>query len=110
MSKRRSLHGSFWVRGLTVPALAAAAIAGCEQTTPDVADPVGSVAEQDQRCGASGDLAPLSCVRAPSPTGGDIVNQAAAVRLGKALFWDVQAGGDGQVACATCHFHGGADM
>lgn len=28
--------------------------------------------------------------------------------LGKALFWDSQLGSDGQ-ACATCHFHGGAD-
>lgn len=30
------------------------------------------------------------------------------VALGKALFWDQQAGIDGQ-ACATCHFHAGAD-
>src|SRR5262249_16431512 len=35
--------------------------------------------------------------------------QAAAVRLGKALFWDMQTGGDGKIACATCHFHAGAD-
>ena len=32
----------------------------------------------------------------------------AAIRLGKALFWDMQAGSDGQ-ACASCHFHVGAD-
>src|SRR5262245_3056359 len=32
----------------------------------------------------------------------------AAVVLGKALFWDMQAGSDGQ-ACASCHFHAGAD-
>jgi cytochrome c peroxidase len=29
--------------------------------------------------------------------------------LGKALFWDMQAGSDGRTACATCHFHAGAD-
>src|SRR5258705_3249775 len=29
--------------------------------------------------------------------------------LGKALFWDVQVGSDGRTACATCHFHAGAD-
>ena len=29
--------------------------------------------------------------------------------LGKALFWDVQAGSDGRTACASCHFHAGAD-
>ena len=34
--------------------------------------------------------------------------QALAV-LGKALFWDVQVGSDGRTACATCHFHAGAD-
>lgn len=32
----------------------------------------------------------------------------AAVLLGKAFFWDVQAGSDGN-ACASCHFHAGAD-
>ena len=33
----------------------------------------------------------------------------AARQLGKALFWDTQAGQDG-VACASCHFHAGADL
>lgn len=32
-----------------------------------------------------------------------------AVVLGKALFWDQQVGSDGQ-ACASCHFHAGADI
>jgi cytochrome c peroxidase len=32
-----------------------------------------------------------------------------AVELGKALFWDVQLGSDGLTACASCHFHAGAD-
>jgi len=58
---------------------------------------------------SGGGLAPLASVAVPQPIGGDIVNQAAAVRLGKALFWDIQLGGDGQIACATCHFHAGAD-
>jgi cytochrome c peroxidase len=31
-----------------------------------------------------------------------------AVALGKALFWDMAIGSDG-VACASCHFHAGAD-
>jgi cytochrome c peroxidase len=29
--------------------------------------------------------------------------------LGKSLFWDMQVGSDGHTACATCHFHAGAD-
>src|SRR5213593_4822957 len=58
---------------------------------------------------ADGDLAPLSTVGVPPRIGGTIINNAAAIRLGKALFWDTQTGGDGQIACATCHFHAGAD-
>ena len=34
--------------------------------------------------------------------------RAAAIALGKALFWDQAAGTDGQ-ACASCHFNAGAD-
>jgi cytochrome c peroxidase len=34
--------------------------------------------------------------------------QTTAIRLGKAFFWDMQAGSDGQ-ACGSCHFHAGAD-
>ncbi len=32
-----------------------------------------------------------------------------AILLGKALFWDMQTGSDGQ-ACASCHFQAGADI
>jgi cytochrome c peroxidase len=31
------------------------------------------------------------------------------IALGKALFWDVQLSSDNRVACASCHFHAGAD-
>src|SRR5262249_42840949 len=37
-----------------------------------------------------------------------VVNRSALQVLGKALFWDEQVGGDLQ-ACASCHFHAGAD-
>jgi cytochrome c peroxidase len=37
-----------------------------------------------------------------------VVDREKAIALGKALFWDVNVGSDG-VACATCHFHAGAD-
>ncbi len=55
------------------------------------------------------DLKPLSREPIPQPTNGHIINQAAAVRLGKAFFWDIQAGSDGQVACAVCHASFGSD-
>jgi cytochrome c peroxidase len=49
----------------------------------------------------------------PVPTPPDetayIKDKASAVKLGKALFWDMQAGGDGRTACATCHYNAGAD-
>jgi len=31
------------------------------------------------------------------------------VRMGKALFWEQAVGSDGILACASCHFHAGAD-
>lgn len=37
-----------------------------------------------------------------------IVNKDKAIALGKALFWDSHVGSDG-MACASCHFHAGAD-
>jgi cytochrome c peroxidase len=37
-----------------------------------------------------------------------VADRAALRVLGKALFWDQQVGSDGQ-ACASCHFHAGAD-
>lgn len=38
-----------------------------------------------------------------------IQDPLAAQQLGKALFWDTQVGSDG-TACASCHFHAGADI
>jgi cytochrome c peroxidase len=38
-----------------------------------------------------------------------VKDRKAAIALGKALFWDMQLGSDGQTACASCHFHAGAD-
>ncbi|MEM5788076.1 MAG: cytochrome c peroxidase [Syntrophobacteraceae bacterium] len=58
---------------------------------------------------AMGQLAPLPAPTLPDLTG-IVVDQEAAIRLGKALFWDMQAGSDGRTACATCHFQAGADV
>src|SRR6185436_11354816 len=38
-----------------------------------------------------------------------VVDKQAAIVLGKAFFWDQQASSDNQMACASCHFHAGAD-
>jgi cytochrome c peroxidase len=38
-----------------------------------------------------------------------VADLAAAIQLGKALYWDVQAGSDDATSCATCHHQAGAD-
>ena len=45
----------------------------------------------------------------PPNIGDFIQDNQAAIELGKALFWDMQASSDNQLACASCHFHAGAD-
>jgi cytochrome c peroxidase len=62
-------------------------------------------------------VAPISNIPGPGtdlnfqPLTTEIVqSHAALVRLGKALFWDMQVGSDGVTACATCHFNAGADV
>jgi cytochrome c peroxidase len=42
------------------------------------------------------------------PNNGIVKSKEWAIVLGKALFWDIQAGSDNQ-ACASCHFSAGAD-
>ena len=56
-------------------------------------------------------LAPLSSVPIPDVPGISdyVADKNAAIALGKALFWDMQAGSDGVQACASCHFNAGAD-
>jgi cytochrome c peroxidase len=56
-------------------------------------------------------LAPLSSVPIPPVFGmeGILADKTAAIELGKALFWDMQAGSDDIQACASCHFNAGAD-
>lgn len=38
-----------------------------------------------------------------------VADRDAAIQLGKALFWDPRVGSDNKTACASCHFHAGAD-
>jgi cytochrome c peroxidase len=61
----------------------------------------------------AGAAAPVALSQVPVPEPANlglfVQDKNAAIRLGKALFWDMQVGSDGQTACATCHFHAGAD-
>jgi cytochrome c peroxidase len=56
-------------------------------------------------------MAALSSVPVPPVFGieGILADKTAAIALGKALFWDMQAGSDDVQACASCHFNAGAD-
>jgi len=56
-------------------------------------------------------LASLKTVAVPEPPnlGEFVKNKPAAIVLGKALFWDMQVGSNGQQSCASCHFHAGVD-
>jgi cytochrome c peroxidase len=58
-----------------------------------------------------GNLRSLKTVPLPQFTNSEkyIKDQSALVVLGKAFFWDMQTGSDGRLACASCHFHAGAD-
>lgn len=80
---------------------------------------MGAAALAQQICPTPPELVPvnqllvtgsLQGVPVPLPKQLDTVikNRQAAIALGKAFFWDKQAGSDGQ-ACASCHFHAGAD-
>ena len=73
-----------------------------------------SAAVAAQRGGGGGGnnpIATLKGVAVPPRPGIEryIRDQQMLVTLGKALFWDMQVGSDGRTACATCHFHAGAD-
>jgi cytochrome c peroxidase len=56
-------------------------------------------------------LESLKTVPVPEPPNLNkfVKNKAAAIVLGKSIFWDMQVGSDGRTSCASCHFHAGAD-
>lgn len=57
------------------------------------------------------DFGPLNVSTTPLPSNllEFVQDMDRAVELGKAFFWDMQAGSDGLTACATCHYSAGAD-
>jgi cytochrome c peroxidase len=105
-------RGNQQIPALPLVALLISGLAGCGvqagEATSNEAVELSPGAGISQASGAGG-LRPLSSEPVPQLGGGHIVDQGAAVRLGKALFWDIQTGGDGRTACASCHFLAGAD-
>lgn len=73
------------------------------------ADPVGDPEGlRKEALGFLLDSLKKAAVPRPDRISDFVKDERAAVALGKALFWDQQAGSDG-MACASCHFHAGAD-
>ena len=75
--------------------------------------PAGMLTSRSTSVWAANPLAPpsLKTVIVPEPPdlANYVRNKTVAIQLGKALFWDMQLGSDGVQACASCHFHAGAD-
>jgi cytochrome c peroxidase len=59
-------------------------------------------------------IAPLTGKTPLGPSPADynaiVKNPATLIALGKALFWDTQVASANDQACASCHFHAGADI
>ena len=70
-----------------------------------------TVAVGAQRGGNTNAIASLKGAAMPQRPGlsNYVADSQALIVLGKALFWDAQVGSDGRTACASCHFHAGAD-
>ena len=92
-----------WVLSLVIPIGVAT---GCGSPS----EPEESIGEARLATDRPPTIATLKGVPVPKPAqlAQYIKDEKAAVALGKALFWDQQAGSDGQ-ACASCHFSSGAD-
>jgi cytochrome c peroxidase len=70
---------------------------------------MGEVAGGPEAVSSAGPLSSLP-IPLPADLQADYIRDfQAAVSLGKAFFWDIQAGSDGATACATCHWQAGAD-
>jgi len=93
---------------LILSGLVAAVMPACAASGPDFPEEPLSVAQA--RVEGPPTVGSLKRVAVPQAENlGDYIKSTpAAIALGKALFWDMQAGSDGQ-ACASCHFHAGAD-
>ncbi len=107
--------GGIAKKHLFVAALVAVSALGTSQT----ARSAPAQGEREGTCANAATLFPdtnpgpgsLKRIAVPEPTDLAVYvrDRAAAIVLGKALFWDMQVGSDGIVACATCHFRAGAD-
>ncbi len=102
----RELLGLATVSLVALAVLSLAAFAVIPLTGWDWIPVVGA-----SRSSAPEELGSLKGVPIPEPANlrEFVRDREAAVKLGKALFWDMQVGSDGIQACASCHFQAGTD-
>jgi len=98
------MSGRFYVRRGSIALGLFICVAGLAHLSAQVEPPEAPEAAEDHVPPAlsTSDLPPIPGLEEY------IVDRDMAAVLGKALFWDAQAGSDGY-ACASCHFHAGAD-
>jgi cytochrome c peroxidase len=119
----------FWNASLgfaMIVSLTACGGGGDDGPGADAPTPPAQAAHEGERMAALAVPAPsapllqsLRNVLPPDPAGTEngrsvgltdyVADRTAAIRLGKALFWDMNLGSDGNTACATCHFKAGTD-
>jgi len=73
-------------------------------------DSLGNMMRSEAAIGQPLVLSPEFKVPLPANLASLVKDRQAALRLGKALFWEMQVGSDGIQACASCHFQAGADI
>jgi cytochrome c peroxidase len=91
---------------LAATGLATLALVLLTSTTLAQSAPQFEAADVPRKLGSLKTLTPTT----PPNLSDFVLDKNAAIALGKAFFWDQQMGGDGQTACATCHFQAGADV
>lgn len=104
------MGGSTWGIGL-VCLLLPFLLNACDGTESTPADALSDLITGEIRAAVeTGDLAALASADLPEicGIGAFIVAPDMAVPLGKAFFWEMNTGNNGQ-ACASCHFHAGTD-
>jgi cytochrome c peroxidase len=101
--------------GWPPPARAQVALPTFPIQTPDDAktwglDSLGNMMRSSTAIGQPLVLNPEFKVPLPGNLRSFVKDRQAALRLGKALFWEMQVGSDGIQSCATCHFQAGGDI
>src|SRR3954468_10308628 len=108
--KHRSTNA---VRCTVTAAAIAYGVALASATLPAQEQPQGQDVQHQQQAIEPLIRGPQSLKGVPVPEPPDlgdyVMDRQAAIVLGKAFFWDMNAGSDETQACASCHFHAGAD-